>query len=405
MQDGTVRGVMIRRRAALPLAAALATCVATAALAQTEMSTSTGSGVLIGAHGEILTAAHVVEGCDATTVQFPSKPMQPADVVARDDQNDLAVLRTANPPAGAGVAFREGKPIRPGDNVVALGYPLSGLLASSANLSVGIISALAGLGNDSRYYQISAPVQPGNSGGPLLDASGHLVGIVTAKLNALQVARVTGDVPQNVNFAVKATVAQAFLDSNSIDYQTARSEQQLGNAEVGETVRPFTVFIRCQKRAKPREVQQTPPARPDPATRRADAPRDGRETAFQVLNGYGMLGTWATDCSRPPDKNNFYTVYAGQPDGNVMRTYYNTADRRTPYNQYLITQATILPSKLLSYVQESTVNQDRIEVTLRRDGDRYQIWSSMRPQGEVLVRDGKFPNNGNMSPWQALCAR
>jgi hypothetical protein len=342
--------------------------------------------------------------------------MQPADVVARDDKNDLAVLRTVKPPAGAGVAFREGKPIRAGDNVVALGYPLSGLLASSANLSVGIVSALAGLGNDSRYYQISAPVQPGNSGGPLLDASGHLVGIVTAKLNAMQVARVTGDVPQNVNFAVKAAVAEAFLDSNAVDYQTARSEQQLANAEVGEAVRPFTVFIRCQKNAKPREVArapetsrevQRPPAQTEQqASRTPEKPRDGRQTAFQVLDGYGMLGTWATDCSQPPDKNNFYTVYAGRPDGNVMRTYYNTPDRRTPYNEYLITQANVLPSRELSYTQQNTTNsRDRIDVTLRRDGDRYQIWSSVRAAGDVLVREGKFPNNGNTSPWQALCAR
>ena len=75
----------------------------------------------------------------------------------------------------------------------------------------------------SRYLQISAPVQPGNSGGPLLDASGHLVGIVTAKLNAAWAARLTGDIPQNVNFALKAEVARTFLDSKGIAYRTARS--------------------------------------------------------------------------------------------------------------------------------------------------------------------------------------
>ena len=72
---------------------------------------------------------------------------------------------------------------------MALGYPLFGLLASTANLSVGNVSALAGLGDDSRYLQISAPVQPGNSGGPLLDASGnsYLIGIVTSKLDAARI--------------------------------------------------------------------------------------------------------------------------------------------------------------------------------------------------------------------------
>jgi S1-C subfamily serine protease len=95
--------------------------------------------------------------------------------------------------------------------LVSLGYPLSGLLSSDANVSVGNVSALAGLRDDSRYLQISAPVQPGNSGGPLLDASGHLVGIVTAKLDAVRLARFTGDIPQNVNFALKTEVARTFF--------------------------------------------------------------------------------------------------------------------------------------------------------------------------------------------------
>jgi S1-C subfamily serine protease len=137
--------------------------------------------------------------------------------------------------------------VRAGDAVIALGYPLSGLLATTANLTVGNVSALAGLGDDSRYLQISAPVQPGNSGGPLLDASGHLVGIVTAKLDAALVARFTGDIPQNVNFALKAEVARTFLESKGIAYQTAHSDQQLSPADVGDIARPFTVRIECEQ--------------------------------------------------------------------------------------------------------------------------------------------------------------
>ena len=108
------------------------------------------------------------------------------------------------------------------------------------------MSALAGLADNSRYIQISAPVQPGNSGGPLLDVSGHLVGIVTAKLDAARVARFTGDIPQNVNFALKAEVARTFLDSKGIAYQTARSDRKLSPADVGNIARPFTVHIECE---------------------------------------------------------------------------------------------------------------------------------------------------------------
>jgi hypothetical protein len=88
---------------------------------------------------------------------------------------------------------------------------------------------------------MSAPVQPGNSGGPLLDPSGHLAGIVTAKLDAMRVARFTGDIPQNVNFAIKADVAKTFLKSKGINYSVAPSDQNLSPADIGDIGRPFTV--------------------------------------------------------------------------------------------------------------------------------------------------------------------
>jgi hypothetical protein len=225
---------------------------------------------VIGSQGEILTNAHVVENCESITIGFPSGSSEIAVLIAHDQKNDLAVVRTKNQPSLVTAAFREGAPVRAGDTVVALGYPLSGILASNANLSVGNVSALAGLGDDSRYLQISAPVQPGNSGGPLLDASGHLVGIVTAKLDAALVALVTGDIPQNVNFALKAELARTFLDSKGISYRAARSDQQLSTADVGDIARPFTVHIECRQAASrlaapttsdlpPRDAAGSPP--------------------------------------------------------------------------------------------------------------------------------------------------
>ena len=74
---------------------------------------------------------------------------------------------------------------RQGENVEAFGYPLSQALTTSDNFTTGIVTALAGIGDDSRFYQISAPVQPGDSGGPLLDENGNLVGVVSSKLNFL----------------------------------------------------------------------------------------------------------------------------------------------------------------------------------------------------------------------------
>jgi hypothetical protein len=236
-------------------------------LASTALAQSTdlfiGTGVSFGG-ANILTNAHVVEGCPEVKVQIATDPPEMGTVTARDPKNDLAIVQIKSA-ARPVVAFREGAPVRVGETVHALGYPLAGLLASSVSLSVGIVNALAGLGDDSRFLQISAPVQPGNSGGPLLDASGHLVGIVTKKLDALWVARYSGDIPQNVNFALKAEVAKAFLQSRGFAYKTSPSDQQLTPADVADLGKTFTAHIECRRKSPPRSAaapqKRTPTSR------------------------------------------------------------------------------------------------------------------------------------------------
>jgi hypothetical protein len=126
-------------------------------------------------------------------------------------------------------------------------------------------------------------------------------------------------------------------------------------------------------------------------------------TPREVLRDFGMLGTWATDCGQPSGEDNFYTVYAGMTDGNVRRTYYNTPDREKPYNEYYITRAIRLPADQLSYRQEGSVNHDKMDVILLKDGNKYKVWSSVRDDGGVLVENGKYPKGGEESPWQLKC--
>jgi hypothetical protein len=248
---------------------------------------SAGSGVVIGTHGEVLTNAHVVENCAQITVRSSS-----ASVIARDEKNDLAVVHSSLPASPVAV-FREGGAVRAGDAVVAMGYPLSGLLSDAAILSVGNVSALAGLGDDSRFLQISAPVQPGNSGGPLLDASGHLIGIVTGKLDVMRLAPFLRDIPQNVNFALKGELVRTFLDSKGIAYLTARSEHQLSPADVGEIARPFTVHIVCERAAAP----PLPPG-PEPQQRTEPKYRVSRNLSLHELpdaRSANLLSPWSPD--------------------------------------------------------------------------------------------------------------
>jgi hypothetical protein len=203
-----------------------------------------GSGIVVSAAGDILTNDHVIAECTTIRLKGAGYADETATVVGRDPRNDLALLR-AGSKATAFAVFRDGRGIRSGEEVVAVGFPLPGLLASEANVTVGGVSALAGLHDDARYLQITAPVQPGSSGGALLDLAGNLVGIVSAKLNGLKVAQASGDIPQNINFAVKSDVARSFLDGKSVEYATAQSTAPLSPADIGDRAKLFTVLIDC----------------------------------------------------------------------------------------------------------------------------------------------------------------
>jgi S1-C subfamily serine protease len=205
---------------------------------------SIGSGVIVGNDGLVVTNAHVTKLCTETRIVARDGSGGVAAVKAQDAQNDLALLQAGHHwPVVA--QFRGGAGIRQGDDVVVVGYPLNGLLAADVNITTGAISALAGLRNDTRFLQLTAPVQPGNSGGPALDMSGHLIGIVTSKLNAISVAGATGDIPQNVNFAIKETVVRDFLDANGVHYATAGTKQALHAADIGDIAKKFTVLVEC----------------------------------------------------------------------------------------------------------------------------------------------------------------
>jgi len=202
--------------------------------------TRSGSGFFVTKQGQILTNDHVVEGC----ARLATSDGKPLTVIDREAKVDLALLKADATPEAVAI-FRGGQPPKPGDQVVAFGFPLPDILSSEGNVSTGVLSATAGLQNDIRFVQISAPVQPGNSGGPLLDASGHVIGVVVAKLDALRIARLTGDVPQNVNFAVHWATVRAFLDEKGVEYRQAPSSSPSETHSIAAQAKLFSVGIVC----------------------------------------------------------------------------------------------------------------------------------------------------------------
>jgi S1-C subfamily serine protease len=208
-----------------------------------EARVSTGTGFFVSTDGFAVTNAHVVEGCASVQITPNLSRQETASVVARDAANDLALLKTTAKPT-APASLRSG--VRVGENVSAFGFPLSGILATGGNFTTGTVAAVAGLGDDTRYMQITAPIQPGNSGGPVLDQDGNVVGVVVSKLNVLRVAQATDDIAQNVNFAIKASILANFLDANGIRYSLGGvAKEHLQQPDVAIRAKAMAVFIRC----------------------------------------------------------------------------------------------------------------------------------------------------------------
>ena len=194
---------------------------------------STGTGFFVGADGFVVTNAHVVDGCEDPKVICGLTAPTVAKVLARDAQNDLALLKVDIAPDYV-AALRAG--IRIGEDIAAFGYPLQGMLSTGGNFTVGNVSALAGFRNDSRHIQITAPIQPGNSGGPVVDRAGHVVVVSNLGMHAKGAA-------QNVNFAINTNALTAFLNAQGVAYVTEASAQPLQNVELAEKVRSIPVLI------------------------------------------------------------------------------------------------------------------------------------------------------------------
>ncbi len=205
-------------------------------------SSGSGSGVAI-ERNHILTNAHVVDGARSVQVQAGGGRSLAAETVFADARNDLALLRVDTPLPGI-AQFRGEIGLHLGEDVVALGFPLQGLLGTGPQASAGNIAALCGIGNDSSLFQFTAPIASGNSGGPILDMRGHLIGLVCSSLNLDHIRR-SGGSAENINFGIKGTMILSFLDAFGIEPQMARDTAAIGRAAVVRQAREAIARITC----------------------------------------------------------------------------------------------------------------------------------------------------------------
>ena len=203
-----------------------------------------GSGFYINNKGYALTNNHVIDICAQSVAVIDGKETL-FRVIATDKTNDVAVLKTNYKSRNFIKINEDGAKL--GENVIAVGYPLAGRLSDSVKITKGIVSSLSGLDNNIGQIQIDAALQPGNSGGPVLNENGELVGIASAGLNKLLMAKEAKYIPENVNFAVASPIIVNILKSKKVKYTTpSMFSGSYSNTELAELGDSSTIQLFCR---------------------------------------------------------------------------------------------------------------------------------------------------------------
>ncbi|MBN2272469.1 MAG: trypsin-like peptidase domain-containing protein [Sedimentisphaerales bacterium] len=200
---------------------------------------SQGTGFAVSPDGHIVTAHHVVEGAKTIKVYLSKDTFGSATILRTDPPNDLAVLKVENTiPVFLPVAPM--RSVKTGDRVFTIGFPVRSILGEEAKYTEGVVSSLSGIQDTASFLQITVPVQPGNSGGPLVNEKGEVVGVITSTAAILSFIEESGALPQNVNWAVKADYLRPLIELPTID------KKQLSREEVIASVKKATFLIETE---------------------------------------------------------------------------------------------------------------------------------------------------------------
>ena len=218
--------------------------------------------------GHIITNEHVVNKCSKITVGDNIDRQVPAKLMEVDKKNDLALLRTTTlelastdtkslikklstqnlrmeilPLATAGLM--RSNDVELGEDIVVAGFPYGDIFSKDIKVTFGNVNSTKGVGDNSSQFQIQAPVQTGNSGGPIYDKYGNIVGVVVAQLDKLKMAKTIGSLPENVNFGIKASTVKQFLNSSGLPTKWAERDKTMSNKEISKIAAKQTVMVVC----------------------------------------------------------------------------------------------------------------------------------------------------------------
>ena len=205
------------------------------------INAASGSGFVVSSTGHIITNNHVIDGCNEVKIHYNGEQYR-ASIIAKDEYNDLALLKSSFLPK---IIF----PIKNGnaellEDIYVSGYPFGEFFNSSVKITKGIVSSLSGFQNNFSNMQIDAALQPGNSGGPVIDHNGNVVGVAVAKLDLSTMIEFFNSVPENINFAIKSSVLLNFLTANGVKTIKA-SDNKISRSDLSERITKGTLFLSC----------------------------------------------------------------------------------------------------------------------------------------------------------------
>jgi len=216
----------------------------------------TGTGFLFSSSDYVITSYHVVHGAKSIKVRLVNGKRIDATVSLKDTNNDIAVLKLSQSPTSRQniIILGDSSSAKTGDRVFTYGFPLVDLLGDAEpRYSEGFINSLSGISNDPRLFHVSIPIQPGNSGGPVFNEQGELIGIATSSIDSDQTKKVFGSVPQNVNFVIKSSYIKSMLTNLPDSFVRDKGIIVVPTEELGfkERVKNDIVLIEAVPEFKP----------------------------------------------------------------------------------------------------------------------------------------------------------
>ena len=180
-----------------------------------------------------------------------------ATVSLKDTNNDIAILKLSQSPTSRQniIVLGDSSSVKTGDRVFTYGFPLVDLLGDAEpRYSEGFINSLSGISNDPRLFQVSIPIQPGNSGGPVFNEKGELIAIATSSIDDDKTKKIFGSSPQNVNFAIKSSYLESILPALPNAFIRDKGIVVVPAEEVGfkERVKSDIVLVEAVPKFKPK---------------------------------------------------------------------------------------------------------------------------------------------------------